>query len=570
VRLRVFIVILFVAVSPHLGHARVFFAGSNPSMTVFAFPQDLWLMPKDYAFCQTTWQVQPWWGDVDQPDLRPSPTYLLTGEKIGVKGSGTYFEHNANLYNWRNIAGLCRQWSPTLKLRFDLDYTFMPMRVEAQGEDGGLSFKYKEGHSIQDLYFTSYAATLWKSIPLGFKFGFGRQASSEPDLDWSINNNGAVSQAQRLMWAWSTLQGSNVLGVEHGDARPQDDYTAGSQYHFDLQGATTLPGHKIGARLRYSTGKLDLFEWHGNGGWDPGNQANLVGSYTNDMAKAISERTGRVYGNFTWAEGPGWKFNTLALSRYTMNDSDYVSAKNSSILEGRKDHARTFVFQVNPNVNLYPWKFKNTFVDLAVLCNYSYTGFSHRQPYWVDGGGQKESFVGTTVQPGEDYVWDDYSYAHSQFFEVAFDANPCFPIYGDARQSVAANLSLLLWTRFKFTNKYYGQRVAPNSDVVFRVNNVRRNYDHEVWLNSVVVLVYRRDVTMYKFTVGQPLIYSLRPETRVYDASGKTMVSEMVHENMWVSQAGMSLGFFISTPINNVPYLKRTSLAEPYDTRRQP
>lgn len=521
-------------------------------------------MPQDYAFYQTTWQVQPWWGDVDNPDLRPSPTYLLTGERIGVKGSGTYFEHSANLYNWKNIAGLCRQVSPALKLRFDLDYTYIPMRAEAQGEAGASSFTYKEGHSIQDLYLTSYAALFWKSTPIGLKFGMGRQASTEPDLEWSIKNGGTLSDAQRLMWAWSTLQGGRVLGVDHALAQPQDEYTVGSQYHFDLQGAATLPRLKYGVRLRYSTGKLNLYRWHGNGGWDPGTRANLAGTYTNDIAKDISERTIRVYGNNTWLQGESWKFNTLVLSRFTMNDSDYVSPRNSSISGGRKDHARTFVLQINPNINLYPWKYKNTYIDLALLCNYSATWYSHLQPYWVDGGGQKDGYVGSTVQLGEDYVWNDFSYARSQFFEVAFDANPCFPIYGDAKQSVAANLLLLLWTRFKFTNKYYGERVAPNSDVNFQVNNIRRNYDHEVWLNSVVNLIYRRGPVMYRLTIGQPLIYSLRPATRVYDAEGKNLIREIVHENMWVSQAGMLIGFFITAPISNVPLLGTTSLGKPY------
>jgi hypothetical protein len=524
-------------------------------MTIFAFPQDLWLMPADYAFFMTTWQVQPWWGDIDQPDLRPSPTYLLTGEQIGVKGSGTYFKHNSNLYNLKNIAGLCRQMSPTLKLRFDLDYTFMPMRARAQGENGSLSYDYKEGHSIQDLYLTSYAATYWRAIPLGFKFGLGRQASTEPDVDWTVKTGDSTSQAQRLMWAWSTLQGPNVLRVDHGNARTQDEYTAGSQYHFDLQGAATLPRQKFGGRLRYSTGKLDLYRWHG-GGWDPGTLSNLMGEYTNDLSKTISERTIRVYSSNTWMEGDAWKFSTLTLSRFTMNDSDAVSPENSSISQGRKDHTRTFVFQINPNVNLYPWKYKHTYIDLAVLCNYSYARSSHLQPYWVDGGGQKDGFVGSTVQLGEDYVWDDYSYSRQHFFEIAFDANPCFPIYGDAHQSLAANLSLLLWTRFKIINKYYGERVAPNSEVVFQVNDIRHNYDHEVWLNSVVNLIYRRASTMYRLTVGQPLIYSLRPETRVYDAKGETLRSEVIHENMWVSQAGMSLGFFVSMPIDNVPLVR--------------
>ena len=251
-----------------------------------------------------------------------------------------------------------------------------------------------------------------------------------------------------------------------------------------------------------------------------------------------------------------------------MNDSDYISPDNSDISEGRKDHANTFVFQINPNVNLYPWKLKNTFIDMALLCNYSYTWFSHKQLYWVDGGGQKESYIGTTVQPfEEDYPWNDYSYAHQQFFEIAFDANPCFPLYGDAKQSVAANLLLLIWNRFKFTNKYYGQRIAPNSDVVFNVDNIRRNYDHEVWLNSAITLIYRRSSLVYRLTIGQPLTYSLTPETRVYDAQGKNMISEILHENMWVSQAGMSLGFFISAPIEQIPWVRNIPFGKSSESR---
>jgi len=563
--LRIFLVILVFIGATSLSHARVFFSGSNPSLTVFAFPQDLWLMPEDFAFYQTTWQVQPWWGDIDQPDLRPSPTYLLTGEKIGVKGSGTYFEHNANLYNWKNIVGACRRMSPTLKLRFDLDYSYMPMRAEAQGENGASSFNYKEGHSIQDIYLTMYAATFWRAIPIGFKLGLGRQAGTKPDLEWTKNENGAVSGLQRLMWAWSTMEGNGVLdlNVEHAHARGQDEYTVGSQYHFDVQGAATLPRLKAGARLRYSTGKLDVYEWNGN--WN-----DFVGAYANNLDKAISERTIRIYGNYRWLEGAAYKFNTLVLSRFTMNDSDDVSSGNGDISLGSKEHARTFVFQINPNVNLYPWKYKNTFIDLALLCNYSYTRFSHLDRYSVSGGGQEDGYIGSTVRLGDDYSWDDYSYAKQQFFEIAFDANPCFPIYGDAKQSIAANLSLLLWTRFKYTYKYYGQSVVQNSDVNFNIVNIRCNYDHEVWLNSVVNLIYRRGATMYRLTVGQPLIYSLRPATRVYEADGTTMRSEVVRENMWVSQAGMLLGFFVSTPIDKVPLLRDIRWGTSSEQRKQP
>ena len=75
---------------------------------------------------------------------------------------------------------------------------------------------------------------------------------------------------------------------------------------------------------------------------------------------------------------------------------------------------------------------------------------------------------------------------------------------------------------------------------------------------------------MYRLTVGQPLIYSLRPETRVFDANGKNMVSEVLHENIWVSQAGLSLGFFVSTPVGNVPLVRDIPLGKSFEQGKQP
>jgi hypothetical protein len=51
---------------------------------------------------------------------------------------------------------------------------------------------------------------------------------------------------------------------------------------------------------------------------------------------------------------------------------------------------------------------------------------------------------------------------------------------------------------------------------------------------------------------GQPLTYSLTPSTRVYDGTGKSLLSEVKHENMWVSQAGAQIGLFVSTTLTNL------------------
>jgi hypothetical protein len=539
-------------------HARVFFAGSNPQTTVFAFPQDIWLMPKDFVFYYTTFQQQPWWGDIDQPDLRPSTTYLLTGEKIGVKGSSDYFQHSANLYIWKNTLGFTWTFSNVFKTRFDLDYAYTPLRASAEGAmsdslGNRLRFNYSNALSMHDFYLTTYWATKWRDIPLGFKIGGGRQSATQPRLKWEITENDTTYTAQRQMWAWSTLQGGHVFddyeGHERG--RTQDDYTVGSLYRFDLQAAATLSNLKVGGRFRYNTGSLNQYQWQTDTAAhiaDP-TIASLTGSYQDIIAKKINEETFRVYGNYNWIKEENFLFNTLVLSRLTLIDSTGVDPLNPKAETGRLESSRTFVFQINPNVNIYPWGNKFTYIDLAILCNYSYMNYDFSQPYWV-GGGQKRSHVGTGVQLGEDYAWYDCSYARQNFFEVALDVNPTFPVFGNKEHALALNVSMLLWTRFKWLNKYYGQWNGNNAE--FDVQNIRKTFEREVWLNTVANIIYRTGPYTVRLMVGQPLTYSLTPSTRVYDASGKNMLSEVQHENMWVSQAGAQVGLFVSTTLANL------------------
>jgi hypothetical protein len=160
------------------------------------------------------------------------------------------------------------------------------------------------------------------------------------------------------------------------------------------------------------------------------------------------------------------------------------------------------------------------------------------------------------VYIGDEYSWENCSYWNQNFFEIALDLNPVFPIYGNKDQSVAIGVMAMLWTRFKWTNKYYGQNKISGSDLEFVTENMRKNYDHETWLNSVINFIYRRNGYIYRLDVGQPLIYSLTPRTRVTDAKGKDVLYEKRNENMWVSQSGVKLGFFITTGLDNISKLR--------------
>lgn len=541
--------------------ARVFFVGSNPAMTVFAYPQDILLMPKDFAFYYTVYQRHPWWGDIDDIELKPGTTYLLTGESVGVEGSDDYFAHESNVYHWKNICGFLKTLSPRAKLRFDLQYILTPFRSRAEGAmtdaagTNHLSFDYSEKHAAHDVYLTAYWGYKPRTIPWGLKLGFGFNTATEPRLEWTINENDTLYEGERHAWAWSTLQGGHLFDDYEGHerARYQDSYTTGSLYQMDLQGAATLPRLKLGGRLRYKFGSLDQFEWQADTSAvvaDPTIRYEMTGDYVNAVAKEISEKTIRLYGNVNWIKHDKFRFSTLVLSRYTVADSTGVIPANSSIGSGVVERARNFVLQINPNINVYPWDNKFTFVDLALLCNYSHLQFDFTRPYSV-GGGQVDSYVNTRVSLGEDYAWHDYSYARQNFFEIALDANPTFPVFGNRTRSVAMSLNLLFWLRFKWLYKYYGTNDVGSSDVTFNVDHVRKNFEREIWLNSVLNIIYRREPYMLRLMFGQPLTYSLSPVTRVYDSNGE-LLSEVEHENMWVSQSGAQVGLFISTTLENL------------------
>lgn len=48
------------------------------------------------------------------------------------------------------------------------------------------------------------------------------------------------------------------------------------------------------------------------------------------------------------------------------------------------------------------------------------------------------------------------------------------------------------------------------------------------------------------------MVYSLTPRTKIIDLNADEVAFEQAHENMWVSQAGVKLGFFVTTGFDNL------------------
>ncbi len=541
--------------------ARVFLVGSNPYLSIFAFPQDVFLTHGDYAYAYTTYNALPWWGDLDQPDLKPSIDYLSTKGSVNYGPNGDKFEHRSTANQVNQYLGFAYALNEKAKLRVDAEYAVQPMRSRASGElyrdrlIERTTFDFEQKTTVNKWRLKSLLGVLLGEIPFGVRVGFGAEHTSEPEISFVVDRDGTTYNVDRRLWGWSEHDGLDAmyLGGSVAHARNQDHYAFGSLYRLDAQVAATFPRLKIGTRFRYNFGNLEQRDWDAGEPLSVQDSAFINayqnGRYQNGPSKEISNKTIRLYGNYTWIKREKFRFNTLALTRYTYVDSVGVLMDNDEAETGKTERSRTFVLQVNPNVNIYPWDLPMCYIDAAILCNYQHMSYDFLdEGHWVSGGGRVEGYADTRVRTGKDYAWDNFSYGKENFFEVALDLNPVLPLYGNKNVAVAAGINMLLWTRFMWFNKYYG--TTHNGE--FHLDNVRRNFDREIWLHSALNLTIRAKPYTFRVAVGQPLIYNLQPRTRVFEADGETVLYEYRREAMWLSESGVHLGLFFSTDLQTL------------------
>ncbi|MCX7725763.1 MAG: hypothetical protein N2053_02815 [Chitinispirillaceae bacterium] len=500
------VIIIFLSIN---SYGRVFFTGSNPTLSSFAFPQDIFLVPGgDIISFYTSWQWFPWWGDIDEPENRPYKQYVLNGQRTATS------EHYADINQYDGRVNLYKIVSEKIKLNFDLTYSTQHLKADAVGvlEEGNTPYIYSERHKIRDFYLTSTMATYYKSTPVGFRLGLGLVSTSKPKVSLITEN----STIERVLWGWRN----------ENDYEYQDEFGIGSLFKGDFQAGFSKPDdYKVGTRLRLYAGSLDNYIW------DNETQKYEI------SPKKIHNYTFRLYGIKTWYknESGNFKFNTTALTRFTIVDSIGVRPDNRGITDFI-ERAKYFIFQVNPNVNIYPWKYPMCFIDAAILCNFEYMRYDFKNP---DG-----SYIATWGPWSvEDYSWETFSYGRETFAEAALDIYAVIPVFGMKDKMAAVGISTLLWRRYKWMNKYFYRND--------RVENIRKNFDKETWLNTVINIIYRQGKITYRLDFGHPLIYSLTPSTKIVDANGNVIAGK-ASEKMWLTQAGFKVGFFISTNLENI------------------
>ena len=554
------LVAVFCTVAVCFGYGRLFFVGSNPQLSVIAYPQDVLLLNKDYISFQISYQSLPWWGDLDEPMNKPNDSYTSTEENINfVKDDNdtqnSYFKQYNSISSVKNRLNYFHKWEEKLSGLFTLSYDYNAMTGEASGNLRSLEtgtpvyvpFSYSVSHPFHNYYLQGIFGFEFAGLPVGLKLGFGQDISMEPVHSFSFKTGGVDYSSKRLVWGWSTAACSHIFGVKNinGDAWFQNQYSIGPLSKLDVQLGTTFAFGKFGARFRYSSGIQEQYAWVAETTNTTLN-ANFKGDYQKQTwAKKTDDFLYRIYGNIFWDKTENYSINTLFFLGLDSYTSHNALLENLQVQNNSRQTYSSIVVEANPNVNIYLGP--NFVFDAAILLEYVHTGYENLYDHWNPLiGGSKSAYWSTTAYRGDEYWWENYSYAQENFFDAGLDVNLTIPLYGDASQSLGLGLNLFVNSKFTAISKYYGDNQNTTTDVVFNEVDVRDTFKREIWFNSVLMLIYRNDRITYRLELVEPLIYSLLSHTKVLDAKRSTLYYENEKNRNWAVQEGLLISLTVS------------------------
>lgn len=542
-------------------NTRVYQIGSNPFYSWISYPQDVMQWGGNFMYYYPRYEQVPWWGDIDEPTNKPNATtYTTTGNKE-IDGDA-YFEHSGKIHSIGNQLGYAHWFRENLVTSFDLDYDVDALRNRAEGkltdEDNisHIPFDYSLRHTINRLYLNGIMGFKVRYIPVGFKLRFGFENTLALKQDFYYTKNDQAYSSDRTVWGWSTEGCNHIFGSRNaeGDAWLQREYAQGPMFMFDLQGGMTLPRVKLGTLFRYKFGHQDQYAWEMDENASTSLDSTFMGDYQkSDMARKTRDATMLLYGNINWRKGKRYALNTFALLGYEGITSGDALSENLEIEDDAKEKARNVFVEFNPNINLLLGEHFH-YIDAALLLKYSYNRLNNTYERWV-GGGTQETYWNTSVNGEDENIWERFSYANENFFDVGADISAMFPLVNMEARFLGFGFMLLFDTRFTFQTKYYGNNTDDGTEITFTVDNRRENFKREIWFNTALTLQYMRMPFHIRFEIYEPLLYSLMPRTRVTDDEGKEVFYEHKTQPLWLSQRGFGVGLYFSYDMT-LPFLR--------------
>lgn len=546
-------------------NTRVFSVGTNPYISYEMYPQDVLNWDGSFLYYYPQYEKQPWWGDIDEPANKPNATTYTTTGNEEINGQAN-FQHSGKIHTVDNAIGYAHRFGDNLMANFDLNYDVDGLRNRAEGnmtdsDNGGyIPFDYSLRHTLNDIYLNSIMGFKVGAVPVGLRLQFGYENTLALKQELTYSKNGQSHTSKRALWGWATVGCNHVFGPRstEGDAWLQREYSQGPLYRLDFQGGATLPRIKFGGYFQYKFGHQDQYQWQSdtiNTTGDPVLDNSFQGEYVkSNWSKTTRDAMIQLYGNINWRRGDRYALNTFISVDYEGSTFGDALSENLAIVNDAKEIERGLSVEFNPNINLRLGE-RFHYIDAALLLEYGFTRLNNTYERWV-GGGTQETYWNTSVNGEDENIWEQFSYANENYFDVGADISAMFPLVNRETSLFAFGFILFFDTRFTYQTKYYGNNTDNGTEITFTVDNRRENFTREIWFNSALMLQYVRRPFHVRFQVTEPFLYSLMPRTTITDKDDKVVLYEHERQPLWLSQQGFGLGLFFGYEVT-LPFLRR-------------
>jgi len=527
-----------------------FTIGSNPFLTVFAYPHDLLKWPDRGVVFSTSPQTLPWQGDVTDISNRPSEAYTSSYQSVEFATPTDYLGAASDVRSWMEVSSYAYKDRYTLgglhtnkygKFLLQLGMTKLDMELTSEGvgrssESGYIlvPFEAKTLASRDDLDFALTYANRLFNRPVGFRLKYVSKSSDQPNGYVKFTRgDGVTVDTPHLTWGWATTGCNHIFGYSsiNTDAFFQSGYSVYSGNQLDLQISTENGGnHKSGLRYRRTREDGENYSWQYNEG-DEFHGNYYVDDVWNDrkLSKLI-----RAYSKVRFYQIGQADLGML----FFLQRNTYSKTRVNKVSESdpdREEHEGQFILETNPWMN---YKADWGYFDFGFLLELSRTGMKNTQTRWngVSHADQPDVLWSTTPYHGWSTDWENFSKGHNWFFATGFEAGTSVNVY----RRLALQTTLTVLKKFTRAKKVYGTSEIPSggSSYEFNQTHVRNDSRNEAWMTGAVGFTYGFGPVQALVTMQLPTAYLITQTTKLSDGGGQLF--EHSKKSMWQVQTPMT------------------------------
>jgi hypothetical protein len=560
IRKIVFIAFLFaICATVAFSQTRVTSFGSNPDLSYSLFPQDLAKTRANTIAAFSSYCKSPWWGDIDQFDNKPNGTYTITGNQV-IK-STAFFQESAKMQTTQNLVGYSYRPSDNFSLLLDGNFAVNFLSDIANGNftydnngtrEGYVPFDYTLRHTLYDAKLRGITGFRIGDIPFGAMLILGKENTLSLHKELNVTKGeDEIRSSERALWGWAKVGCNHIFGVRgtEGDAWFQDNYSMGPLYKLNFRAGADLEKIKAGISVYAKAGSQDYYSWQENTTdsslltSDTLLNERFVGNYVKgDWQKKSHESVISAYGNIHWLTQERFGIHSFVSLSYNGDKEGNALSGNDDVESDRKETIRGFALEFDPNINIKLGQ-ELHYIDIALLSRFNYNRYNNTMMAWVNGGRTKTYWDGSMPDEEED-VWEQFSYANQNLFDIGLDISTMFPILNNNFGDLGFGFILYGSSRLNLQTKYYGSNTAAGAENVFTVNAERHNFAREIKFNTSLLFDYTFNPLRIRLEVTEPVLHNLLQRTKIKTGDQETYNHRK--DPLWLSQQGLQLGLFVT------------------------